>query len=244
MATNPSSNLSKTSNFAILALLISAAALFLSILSLLTASGLIGNSIVSTDSSRQAETFTAFNPDAATVAAHRSELFADPESPVGGNPNGDVTVVEFFDYNCPYCREAAPMLEKLVAQDHQVRVVYKEFPILGPGSHFAAQAALAANKQGKYLPFQKAMLSYQGSIAEDSAMSIAKQVGLDTGRLQQDMLDAKVAAELAQTHTLADTLRLSGTPSFVVGDTVFRGLVDLQTLEHEVAAARQKASAP
>jgi protein-disulfide isomerase len=239
-----SSNPSKTSNLAILALLISAAAFFLSILALLTASGVIGNSIVSTDTSRQAETYAAFNPDAATVAAHRSELFADPNSPVGGNSKGDVTVVEFFDYNCPYCRAAEPMLEKLVAQDHQVRIVYKEFPILGPGSHFAAQAALAADEQGKYLPFQKAMLSYQGSITEDSAMSIAKQVGLDTGRLQQDMLDAKIGAELAHMHTLADTLRLSGTPSFVVGDTVFRGLVDLQTLQHEVAATRQKASAP
>ena len=244
MPTNPSSNSSKTSNLAIPALLISAAALFLSILSLLTASGLMGNSIVSTDTSRQAGTYTAFNPDTATVAAHRSELFADPESPVGGNSNGDVTVVEFFDYNCPYCRAAALMLEKLAAQDRQVRIIYKEFPILGPGSHFAAEAALAANEQGKYLPFQKAMLSYQGSITEDSAMPIAEQVGLDTGRLQRDMLDAKIGAELAQTHTLADTLRLSGTPSFVVGDTVFRGLVDLQTLQHEVAAARQKASAP
>jgi len=240
MVTNRNSNPSK---LAILTVLVLAAAFFLLILALLPAPGLIGNSIVSIDSSRQGVTYTAFNADADTVAAHRSELFADPESPVGGNLTGDVTVIEFFDYNCPYCREAAPMLEKLVAQDPQVRIIYKEFPILGPGSRFAAQAALAANEQGKYLPFQKAMLSYKGSITEDSAKSIAKQVSLDTGRLQQDMLNAKIDSELAQTHELADTLRLSGTPSFVVGDTVFRGLVDLQTLEHEVATARQKASA-
>jgi protein-disulfide isomerase len=97
------------------------------------------------------------------VAAHRGEIFNDPDSPVGGNPDGGVSVVEFFDYNCPYCRKVAATMIELEANDPALRIVYKEFPILGPHSEFAAQAALASRKQGKYIPFHRALMQAHGS---------------------------------------------------------------------------------
>jgi len=116
----------------------------------------------------------------ALIASHHAEIFDDPDSPVGGSDSGDVTIVEFFDYNCPYCRLAVPTLQEIERTDPKVRFVYKEFPILGPGSDFAARAALAANRQGKYMAFHRALMASDERIAEGTTIEIARSIGLDT----------------------------------------------------------------
>lgn len=174
----------------------------------------------------------------AVLTARRDEIFSDPASPVGGNVDGDVTVVEFFDYNCPYCRQAAPMLQQLLREDSGLRIVFKEFPILGPGSRFAARAALASQKQGKYLAFHNAMMTYKGSISENSTLELAASVGLDVEQLERDMADPAIEDAIAANFDLADALRLSGTPSFISGKQITRGLVDLETMAQLIAAAR------
>lgn len=174
----------------------------------------------------------------AVLTARHDEIFNDPASPVGGNVDGDVTVVEFFDYNCPYCRQAAPMLQRLLQEDSGLRIVFKEFPILGPGSRFAARAALASQKQGKYLAFHSAMMTYKGSISENSTLEVAASVGLDVKQLKRDMADPAIEAAIAANFELADALRLSGTPSFISGKQITRGLVDLETMAQLIATAR------
>jgi protein-disulfide isomerase len=174
------------------------------------------------------------------VTARHAEIFNDPASPVGGNAAGDVTLVEFFDYNCPYCRQAAPIMQQLQQEDGGVRIVFKEFPILGPGSRFAARAALASQKQGKYVAFHSAMMTYKGQIAEGSTLEIAAQVGLDVEQLKRDMADPAIEAAIQSNFDLADALRVSGTPTFVSGKQITRGLVDLEVMTQLIAAARQE----
>ena len=176
-----------------------------------------------------------------TVIRDRAEeIFRDPAAPVGGNPKGDVTVVEFFDYNCPYCRRVAPVMEKAEADDPKVRVVYKEFPILGEGSMFAAKAALAAYRQGKYVAFHQAMMKMKGRASESTVLAVAKQVGLDIERLKADMKDPEIDKAIQRNLVLAGALRINGTPAFVVGDQIIRGATDLKTLKAQIREARAK----
>lgn len=174
------------------------------------------------------------------ITARRKEIFDDPASPVGGNPNGDVTVVEFFDYNCPYCRRVAPVLVEAEKTDPGLRFVYKEWPILGPNSTFAARAALAAVKQGKYVAFHKAMMGTSGLVNESKVIEIAKAGGLDVARLRKDIDDPEIKAAIERNHALASALRITGTPSFVIGDQVVRGAVDSDTFKSLVSEAREK----
>lgn len=174
------------------------------------------------------------------IVARRDEIFDDPASPAGGNPQGDVTVVEFFDYNCPYCRRVAPMLFEAEKADPGLRFVYKEWPILGPNSTFAARAALAAVKQGKYGTFHKAMMQTSGLVNEGKIIEIAKAVALDVARLKKDMDDPEIKAAIERNHALAAALRITGTPSFVIGDQVVRGAVDSDTFRSLVKEARER----
>lgn len=176
-----------------------------------------------------------------TIALRRDEIFNDPASPVGGNPFGRVTIVEFFDYICPYCRQVAPLLTEAEKANPDLRIVYKEWPILGPGSVFAARAALAAVKQGKYLPFYKAMMQTTGQVNESKALEIAKSIGLDVARLKKDMEDLAIKDAIDRTRKLAMALRITGTPSFVIGDEVVRGAVDAETLKLLIEDARDAA---
>jgi protein-disulfide isomerase len=178
--------------------------------------------------------------------ARADDVFNDPESPVGGNPDGDVTMVEFFDYNCPYCRQVAPVLVDAEADDPELRIVYKEFPILGPGSIFAAKAALAADRQGRYVEFHKAMMNASGRVDETLTLSIAEEAGLDIERLKQDMRDPAVQAEIDGNIELAQALRINGTPAFVIGDEILRGATDLETMTRLIEEARRdgKATGP
>ncbi len=150
-------------------------------------------------------------------------LFRSKSSPVSGNKKGDVTVVEFFDYNCPYCRTAFKDLEKVMGEDVNLRVVFKEYPIFGGGSQIAARAALAAEKQGKYFAFHKALLEVDSRVTESTVFRKAKEVGLDIERLKRDMKSQDVTDEIAETKRLADSLGIRGTPAFFVGDKMIPG---------------------
>ena len=174
------------------------------------------------------------------VVAKRGALRWDPSSPVAGNPAGDVTVVEFFDYGCGYCRAVAGPLKALVGEDRQVRVVYKEFPILGRASVMAAEAALASRAQGKYPEFHEALMKATGPLGWGAITRIAAEVGVDVVRLEQDMKAPEVSATIEGNRALASELGITGTPAFIVGDELVPGALDIARLRDLVARARQR----
>ncbi|WP_292158144.1 DsbA family protein [Mesorhizobium sp.] len=174
----------------------------------------------------------------ATLAAKADDIFHDPASPVGGNAKGDVTMAEFFDYNCPYCRQVAPVMAQAVADDPQLRIVYKEFPILGPDSVFAAKAALAAERQGKYVQFHKALYDAKTRVTEAVVLRVAAEIGLDVPRLKTDMQLPDIQAAIDRNAQLAQALKISGTPGFVVGEQIVPGATDLATMKELIKQAR------
>ena len=174
------------------------------------------------------------------LATRHNEVFDDPATPVGGNPKGEVTLVEFFDYRCPYCKQVQPRLQELLAGDHELRIAYKEFPILGAVSVTAARAALAAQRQGKYEPFHNAMMAASGQITDDTVYEVAKTVGLDLDRLKRDMATPEIDAALKANHALAEALDINGTPGFVIGDQIVPGAIELSSLKELAAEARRK----
>lgn len=177
--------------------------------------------------------------EATSVLKSRAdEIFRDASSPVGGNPDGDVTLVEFFDYNCPYCRQVAPVMSEAEAADPQLRIVYKEFPILGPNSSYAAKAALAVHKQGKYLAFHRALMQGRGTVDASRVMDAAAKVGVDVERMKSDMDDPAIAAAIEKNLALAQALRIDGTPGFVIGEQILRGATDLKTMQARIREAR------
>ena len=175
----------------------------------------------------------------AALATHRDELLNSPESPVGGNLQGDVTLVEFFDYNCSYCRQVAPAMMAAEAGDPQLRIVYKEFPILGPNSVFAAKAGLAANRQNAYQQFHNAMMQVSGVADEGQVIAVANEIGLNIEQLRADMQDPMIGDEIDRNLALAQVLRINGTPGFVIGEEILRGATDLQTMQTLIARARE-----
>jgi protein-disulfide isomerase len=177
---------------------------------------------------------------AAVIVARRDEIYNDPDSPLGGNPAGDVTIVEFFDYNCPYCRQVASVLVELQRSDPNLRFVYKEFPILGPDSDLAARAALAARRQGKYLEFHNAMMMSRFVANHASVMQVAEIAGLDVERLKADMEDPGLEGILARNLALARALRIDATPSFVIADQVYAGVAKLAGFQQAIAAERER----
>ena len=175
---------------------------------------------------------------AQVLATEREALERDPNAPVLGNPDGDVTVVEFFDYNCPYCRRVKPHMEALLAADPNVRVVYREWPILGEGSVFAARAALASRNQGKYEEFHWAMMELSGRAEEASVMRAAEDIGLDVVQLRRDMNAPEIDEHIATSMRLSRAMGFSGTPSFVIGDSLAPGLIDADQMISLVNQAR------
>jgi len=180
--------------------------------------------------------------DRATVRRYAKELLTDPDSFVGGNPDGDVTLVEFFDYRCGYCKRFASVLANITKQDPKLRVVYKEFPVLGEDSFRAAQAALAARGQGYYLEFHEALMKADGPLTDKAIMTVARSVGLDVERLKRDMETPKVLNIIGNNRRLATALEIDGTPTLVVGDLVVRGAVPIDDLRAMIAGARAKGS--
>src|SRR5580693_4832609 len=178
--------------------------------------------------------------NATTVLSdRRTEIFDDPATPVGGNPQGDVTIVEFFDYRCPYCKQAQPALQALLDQDHELRFVYKEMPVLGAPSVTAAHAALAARLQGKYEFFHAAMMGTKGQITDEVVYQVAGSVGLDVDRLKRDMAAPEIEQALKANLALASALEIRGTPGFIIGEHIVPGAIDLEALKNLVADARK-----
>lgn len=178
----------------------------------------------------------------ATLVAKRKEIFENPASPIGGNAAGDVTIVEFFDYQCGYCKGVVDRLMKTVKADGKIRLVFKEFPILGPHSVFASRAALAAKKQGKYFEFHNAMMRLKGAVNKESVFAVAKSVGIDTKQLAKDMRDPAIEKALRANFALARALRINGTPAFIIGEELVPGAVPQKMLESYIEQARSKKS--
>jgi len=176
----------------------------------------------------------------ARIAADRKELLAKPGDPVAGNPTGDVTIVEFYDPRCPYCRRMVPTIDSLLQHDHGVRLVYKDIPVLGPASTTEARAILAAQNQGGYLKMQAALMSSSGDPSDTMIRQTAKSVGLDPARLAADMATPAISAKLKQNMALAHDLKVEGTPVFIVGDQMIPGAIDEANLKTLIAVARKK----
>ena len=170
-------------------------------------------------------------------------IYDSPRQVTVGNPQGDVTIVEFFDYNCGYCKRAMTDMLDLIKNDPKLKFVLKEFPVLGEGSVQAAQVAAAVRMQDKtggkkYLEFHQKLLASRGQVDKARALAVAKEVGFDTARIEKDMASDEVKAQIEESMKLAEALGLNGTPSYVVGPDVVVGAVGLKTLKERVNNAR------
>ena len=159
--------------------------------------------------------------------------------PVAGNPDGDVTIVEFFDARCPYCKKLEPEMAKFLAGDKKVRLVYKDLPILGPASMLASKALLAAHRQHGYEAYRSAVMKLPADITPALLEAAAKKLGLDWARLSRDMEDAAIKQQIDTNLALAHTLSIQGTPALIVGDEIVPGAIELDDLAKLVAAARR-----
>ena len=192
------------------------------------------------DADSQAKPAT-INPTAA-VESNAGKLFRSAHQVTLGNPDGDVTMVEFFDYNCGFCKGALPAMLTLLDDDPKLKIVLKEWPILGPGSVDAAHVAIAARMQDadgqKYLAFHRKLLGDPGPADKEKALAAAAAAGLDIPRLEKDMASDEVRATIDENFELARAIGINGTPGYVIGDTVVPGAVGLPGLQSQVATAR------
>jgi protein-disulfide isomerase len=177
------------------------------------------------------------------IKQYSTAIFNSPRQVTLGNPQGDVTVVEFFDYNCGYCKRAMSDMLDLIKGDSKIKFVLKEFPVLGEASVQAAQVAAAVRMQDKtggkkYLEFHQKLLSGRGQVDKARALAAAKEIGFDAARIEKDMGSEEVRATLEESFKLAEALGLNGTPSYVVGSDVVIGAVGLNTLKEKVNTAR------
>ena len=185
------------------------------------------------------QTLAEAEKNKAAVKNNAATLFDSSHQVVVGNPQGDVTLVEFFDYNCGYCKRALTDMLDLMKDDGKLRVVLKEFPVLGPGSIEAAQVAVAARMQDKkYLDFHQRLLGARGQADRAHALAAAKDAGFDMTRLEKDSTSPEVKATIEENMKLAEQLGLNGTPSYVVGNDVVVGAVGLDALKEKVKTAR------
>jgi protein-disulfide isomerase len=179
----------------------------------------------------------------AAVKENAAAIFGSPRQVVLGNPQGDVTMVEFFDYNCGYCKRALADMVTLLKGDPKLKVVLKEFPVLGDSSVEAAKVAVAVRMQdetgSKYLEFHQKLLGGRGQADRARALAVAKEVGVDMARLDRDMAGPEVKATIDENLKLAEALGLSGTPSYVVGSEIVVGAVGLDALKEKLSVARR-----
>jgi protein-disulfide isomerase len=172
------------------------------------------------------------------IARHAAQLFEDRADPIRGNPEGNLTIVEFFDARCGYCKQLHPTVVALLARDRGLRVVLKDLPILGPNSVLASRAMLAAQRQGRHAPLHEALMALRAEPTEAAIRREAERVGLDWARLRRDMDDPAITRRIEANLNLAQALGIDGTPALVIGRTLVPGAVDLPTLERLVAEAR------
>ncbi|PRD42036.1 disulfide bond formation protein DsbA [Phyllobacterium phragmitis] len=176
----------------------------------------------------------------AAITANADKLFSSPMDAVFGNPDGDVTVVEFFDYNCGYCKHALPDMDALLKSDPNVRFVMKEFPILGPDSVKAHMVAKAFQSlmPGKYLEFHRALLGQQGRATEQTAIDTAVKLGADETQLREKMQAPEIATAFQDNYQIANALNITGTPSYIIGEEVVPGAIGLDGLAQKIAEQR------
>jgi len=179
----------------------------------------------------------------AAIKEHAGIIFDSPRQVTLGNPKGDVTMVELFDYNCGYCKRALTDMMDLMKADPNLKVVLKEFPVLGEASTQAAQVGVAVRMQDKtggkkYLEFHQKLLNSRGSVDKARAVAVAKEIGLDMARLDKDMASAEVKATLEESFKIAEAIGLNGTPSYVIGGEAVIGAVGFATLKERINMAR------
>ena len=172
------------------------------------------------------------------LAIYGDEIIAGNDAVVLGNPDGDVTLVEFFDYNCGFCKRAGPVVKALLAEDENLRVVLREYPILNEVSYTAARAALAAAEQGKYQEFHEQIMAFP-RISEASIYQLAETLGLDVVQLKVDMAGEKVAGHLNRTRQYTSALAINGTPAFILGGKVIAGFLPLEQMRERIRQARE-----
>jgi protein-disulfide isomerase len=170
--------------------------------------------------------------------AHQTALYAEPQPLVAGNPKGDVTIVEFFDYRCPYCRKVKKTVSDLLNQDGNIKLILKEFPILSPESEMAAQVAIAAAAQGKYWDVHMAFMGAE-DLAGERIFELAKEAGADVALIKAELKNPKIAKRLGETQALAGAIGIDATPTFFIGDEPYTGALNLDELKKAVAAARK-----
>jgi protein-disulfide isomerase len=175
---------------------------------------------------------------ASDVLSQIGPKLIDPADPVAGNPHGDVTIVEFYDTRCPYCRRMLPTLAEFLRADPNVRVVYKDWPILGPASQFESRALLAAQRQDGYFKLQPVLMASSAATTPESLRAAADRLGLDGERLLRDMDDPAIKARLEANLALAQQIGLQGTPAIIIGRRVFGGALDVSELRQAVTEAR------
>lgn len=173
------------------------------------------------------------------IMENKSQIFAAPTDFVLGNPNGDIAVVEFFDYNCGWCKRAVDEISKLAAADSNVKIIFKEFPIFGEDSVIAAKAAMASIKQGKYWDFHRALMKEQRRVTEDVVFQVAEKVGLDVAKLKSDMNNPEYDAAIKSTSDIAQGLGFEGTPGFIVDSKVHYGFLPADGLQQLIGEARK-----
>jgi len=176
------------------------------------------------------------------VTARADQLYNSRSDPSVGDPKASVTIVEFFDYQCPYCRRMAQQLAELNEEDPDLRIVYKEFPVFGPASTLSAAAALGAARQGKYEEFHLGLMAIRGAPSERSIFRLAERIGLDAGRLRADMNSATPQRIFQRNRQLAQELGIRGTPAFVIGDQIIRGAIEIGRLRELIAEQRKQQS--
>jgi protein-disulfide isomerase len=198
----------------------------------------MSNALRAKQETQQADT------DKNLLQQHANQIFKQVDDPVTGNPQGTLTVVEFVDYNCGYCKRSAPLIQELLKKDKEIRYIYKEFPILSDTSVYASKAALAVNalEPAKYEAFHNALMAYPGALkSNDDVMNVAKKQGLDWSKIVAKINDPAIDKKIATNHAIAQTLNITGTPAFIIGDQLLRGAPQsLEMLEESIKQARSK----
>lgn len=198
----------------------------------------MSNALRAKQETQQADT------DKNLLQQHANQIFKQVDDPVTGNPQGTLTVVEFVDYNCGYCKRSAPLIQELLKKDKEIRYIYKEFPILSDTSVYASKAALAVNalEPAKYEAFHNALMAYPGALkSNDDVMNVAKKQGLDWSKIVTKINDPAIDKKIATNHAIAQTLNITGTPAFIIGDQLLRGAPQsLEMLEESIKQARSK----
>lgn len=185
---------------------------------------------------------TMMEEQSAAIKINKDRLYRNERSPFIGNEKGDVVMVEFFDYNCGYCKKVLPELQALVKEDPNIKIVFKDLPILGPSSELAAKWALAAHRQNKYFDFHTRVMTHQGQLNADVLTKIATDIGLNVDKAREEAEGTDVLMSLEQNRTLASQLNINGTPAFVLGEEIVPGALPVSEMKIKIQQQRAKAA--